>query len=58
MNKVLKAILCILKNATIIIPLIEGVVHSVQSLVNQPLGDCKNGKDTENTFCDTKSTGN
>lgn len=41
MNKVLKAILCILKNATIVIPLIEGVVHSVQSLVNPPLDDCK-----------------
>lgn len=41
MNKVLKAILCILKNATIIIPLIEGVVHSVQSLVNPPLDNCK-----------------
>lgn len=41
MNKVLKAILCILKNATIIIPLMEGVVHSVQKLVNPDLDDCK-----------------
>ena len=37
MNKLLKAVLCILKNATIIIPLIEGVVHSVQRLVNPDL---------------------
>ena len=37
MNNVLKAILCILKNATIIIPLIEGVVYSVQKLVNSDL---------------------
>ena len=37
MNKLLKAVLCILKNATIIIPLIEGVVHSVQKLVNPDL---------------------
>ena len=37
MNKVLKAILVILKNATIIIPLIEGVVYSVQKLVNPDL---------------------
>lgn len=41
MNKVLKAILCILKNATIIIPLVEGVVHSVQKLVNPDLDECK-----------------
>lgn len=44
MNKFLKAILCILKNATIVIPLIEGVVHSVQSLVNPDLESC-DGKD-------------
>lgn len=37
MNKFLKAILCILKNATIIIPLIEGVVYSFQKLVNPEL---------------------
>lgn len=37
MNKVLKAILVILKNATIIIPLIEGVVCSIQKLVNPNL---------------------
>lgn len=37
MNKLLKAVLCILKNATIIIPLIEGVVYSVQKLVNPDL---------------------
>lgn len=40
MNKLLKAVLCILKNATIIIPLIEGVVHSVQKLVNPDLEQC------------------
>lgn len=40
MNKLLKAILCILKNATIVIPLIEGVVHSVQKLVNPDLEQC------------------
>ena len=40
MNKFLKAILCILKNATIVIPLIEGVVHSVQKLVNPDLEHC------------------
>ena len=40
MNKFLKAILCILKNATIVIPLIEGVVHSVQKLVNPDLEQC------------------
>jgi hypothetical protein len=34
MNKLLKAVLCVLKNATIIIPLIEGVVHSIQNFVN------------------------
>ena len=37
MNKLLKAVLCILKNATIIIPLIEGVVYSVQKLLNPNL---------------------
>lgn len=46
MNKFLKAVLCILKNATIVIPLIEGVVHSVQSLVNPPLEKCENEKCT------------
>lgn len=55
MNKVLKAILCILKNATIIIPLIEGVVHSVQSLVNQPLEDCK---DVESKVCEVRQDNN
>lgn len=40
MNKLLKAVLCILKNATIIIPLIEGVVYSVQKLVNPDLEQC------------------
>ncbi len=46
MNKFLKAVLCILKNATIIIPLIEGVVYSVRDLVNSPIEKCdKDGKD-------------
>ncbi len=46
MNKFLKAVLCILKNATIIIPLIEGVVYSVCDLVNPPIEKCdKDGKD-------------
>lgn len=58
MNKVLKLILCILKNATVIIPLIEGVVHSVQSLVNQPLEDCKDGKNTEDIICNAESNSN
>lgn len=40
MNKFLKAVLCILKNATIIIPLIEGVVYSVRDLVNPPIQKC------------------
>lgn len=34
MKKLLLAALCILKNSTIIIPLIEGVVYSIQNLVN------------------------
>ena len=46
MNKFLKAVLCILKNATIIIPLIEGVVYSVRDLVNPPIEKCdQDGKD-------------
>lgn len=44
MNKILKSILCILKNATIIIPLIEGVVYSVRDLVNHKPVECQNEK--------------
>lgn len=55
MNKLLKAVLCILKNATIIIPLIEGIVHSVQSLVNQPLDYCK---DVESKVCEVRQDNN
>lgn len=39
MNKLLRAVLCILKNATIVIPLVEGVVHSVQALINPKKGE-------------------
>ena len=42
MNRFLKSVLCILKNATVIIPLIEGVVFSIKALVNPKLEDCKN----------------
>lgn len=55
MNKVLKAILCILKNATIIIPLMEGVVHSFQKLVNPDLEDCK---DAESKVCEVRHDNN
>lgn len=55
MNKVLKAILCILKNATIIIPLMEGVVHSFQKLVNPDLEDCK---DAESKVCEVRQDNN
>lgn len=41
MNKIIKAVLCILKNATIVIPLVEGVVYSIQNLVNPPKKDDK-----------------
>lgn len=44
MNRFLKSVLCILKNATVIIPLIEGVVYSIKALVNPKLEDCKNGE--------------
>lgn len=47
MNKFLKAVLCVLKNATVIIPLIEGVVYSVRDLVNPPLHkECNHGENT------------
>lgn len=49
MNKILKSILCILKNATIIIPLIEGVVYSVRDLVNHKPVDCQNEKTNQRT---------
>lgn len=48
MNKFLKAVLCILKNATIVIPLIEGVVYSIRDLVNPPLDKCE-GDSNEKT---------
>ncbi len=48
MNKLLKSVLCILKNATIIIPLIEGVVYSVRDLVNHEPVKC------ESVDCDKK----
>lgn len=51
MNRFLKSVLCILKNATIVIPLIEGVVHSIQSLVNPSLEKCNE----ESASCDTPS---
>lgn len=44
MNRFLKSVLCILKNATVIIPLIEGVVYSIKALVNPKLEDCKDGE--------------
>ena len=47
MNKVLKSILCILKNATVIIPLIEGVVYSVRDLVNHKPVECQNEESNE-----------
>lgn len=47
MNKLLKAFLVILKNATIIIPLIEGVVHSVQKLVNPDLEQSNGSEKTD-----------
>lgn len=37
MNKILRAVLIILKNATIVVPLLEGVVYSIRDLVNPPL---------------------
>lgn len=40
MNKILRAVLCILKNATIVIPLIEGVIYSIKDLTNAPVGKC------------------
>lgn len=46
MNRFLKSVLCILKNATVIIPLIEGVVYSIKALVNPKLEECKDGKET------------
>lgn len=46
MNKFLKAVLCILKNATVIIPLIEGVVYSVRDLVNHKPVECQNDEST------------
>lgn len=45
MNRFLKSVLCILKNATVIIPLIEGVVYSIKALVNPKIEDCKDGED-------------
>jgi hypothetical protein len=39
MNKILRAAFCILKNATIIIPFIEGVVQSINNLVNYRKGE-------------------
>ena len=48
MNRFLKSVLCILKNATVIIPLIEGVVYSIKALVNPELEECK---DDEKTIC-------
>lgn len=36
MNRYIKLALSILKNATVIIPLIEGVVYAIQALVNPP----------------------
>lgn len=46
MNRFLKSVLCILKNATVIIPLIEGVVYSIKALVNPKLEECKDDKET------------
>lgn len=49
MNKFLKSVLCILKNATIIIPLIEGVVYSVRDLVNHEKVECKDVQSTRSS---------
>lgn len=50
MNKILKSILFILKNATIIIPLIEGVVYSVRDLVNHKPLECQDEKTTSSSY--------
>lgn len=49
MKKILKAALCILKNATIVIPLLEGVIDSIMKVANAPTDKCisKDCKDVE-----------
>ena len=51
MNKILKSVLCILKNATIIIPLIEGVVYSIRDLVNPPIEKCDQNESCDGSRC-------